>query len=91
MTKQDLIKHLASHAEVSNKQAESVLNALTITILDTVRAGNELTITDLGKFSSADRSAKSGRNPRTGEAIQIAAKRVPKFSPAKALKDAAAA
>ena len=91
MTKQDLIKHLASHAEVSNKQAESVLNALTITILDTVRAGNELTITDLGKFGSADRSAKSGRNPRTGEAIQIAAKRVPKFSPAKALKDAAAA
>ncbi len=91
MTKQDLIKHLASHAEVSNKQAESVLNALTITILDTVRAGNELTITDLGKFGSAERSAKSGRNPRTGEAIQIAAKRVPKFSPAKALKDAAAA
>lgn len=91
MTKQDLIKHLASHAEVSNKQAESVLNALTTTILDTVRAGNELTITDLGKFGSAGRSAKSGRNPRTGEAIQIAAKRVPKFSPAKALKDAAAA
>ena len=91
MTKQDLIKHLASHAEVSNKQAESVLNALTITILDTVRAGNELTITDLGKFGSAERSAQSGRNPRTGEAIQIAAKRVPKFSPAKALKDAAAA
>ena len=91
MTKQDLIKHLASHAEVSNKQAESVLNALTTTILDTVRAGNELTITDLGKFGSAERSAKSGRNPRTGEAIQIAAQRVPKLSPAKALKDAAAA
>lgn len=91
MTKQDLIKHLASHAEVSNKQAESVLNALTTTILDTVRAGNELAITDLGKFGSTERAAKSGRNPRTGEVIQIAAKRAPKFFPAKALKDAAAA
>ena len=91
MTKQDLIKHLASHAEVSNKQAESVLNALTTTILDTVRAGNELVITDLGKFGSAQRAAKTGRNPKTGETIQIAARRAPKFSPAKALKDAASA
>ena len=46
MNKQELIKHLAAHADVSNKQAESVLNALTTTILDTVRAGNELAITD---------------------------------------------
>lgn len=68
-----------------------MLNALTTTVLDTVRAGNELAITDLGKFGSAQRAAKTGRNPKTGEAIQIAAKRAPKFSPAKALKDAAAA
>ena len=53
--------------------------------------GNELAITDLGKFGTAQRAAKTGRNPKTGEAIQIAAKRAPKFSPAKALKDAAAA
>ena len=75
MNKQDLIKHLAAHADVTNKQAEAVLNALTTTVLDTVRAGNELAITDLGKFGSAQRAAK----------------RAPKFSPAKALKDAAAA
>ena len=47
-------------------------------------------MTDLGKFGTAQRAAKSGRNPQTGETIQIAAKRVPKFSPAKALKEAAA-
>ena len=47
--------------------------------------------TDLGKFGSAQRAAKTGRNPKTGETIQIAAKRAPKFSAAKALKDAAAA
>ena len=89
MNKQDLIKHLAAHADVTNKQAEAVLNALTTTVLDTVRSGNELAITDLGKFGSAQRAAKTGRNPKTGEAIQIAAKRVPTFSAAKALKDAA--
>ena len=90
MNKQDLIKHLAAHAEVTNKQAEAVLMVLTTTILNSVRAGNELAITDLGKFGTAQRAAKSGRNPQTGETIQIAAKRVPKFSPAKALKEAAA-
>lgn len=91
MNKAELIKHLAATAEVTNKQAEAVLNALTSTVLDTVRAGNELVLTDLGKFSSIERAAKAGRNPQTGETIQIAAKRVPKFSPAKALKDAAGA
>lgn len=91
MNKQDLVKHLAAEADVSNKQAEAVLNALTATVLDIVGAGNELAIADLGKFSSAHRAAKTGRNPKTGEVIQIAAKRAPKFSPAKALRDAAAA
>lgn len=91
MNKAELIKHLAATAEVTNKQAEAVLNALTTTVLDTVRAGNELVLTDLGKFSSTERAAKAGRNPQTGETIQIAAKRVPKFSAAKALKDAAGA
>lgn len=90
MTKQELIKHLAEHADVSNKQAEAVLNALTTAVLDTARAGGELAIVDLGKFGTTLRAAKAGRNPKTGETIQIAAKRVPKFSPAKALKDAAA-
>lgn len=90
MNKAELIKHLAEHADVSNKQAEGVLNALTTTILDVVQSGGELAITDIGKFGSTERAARSGRNPGTGEAIQIAAKRVPHFSAAKALRDAAA-
>ena len=85
------VQKLLAIAYGTEKQAEAVLNALTTTVLDTVRAGNELAITDLGKFGSAQRAAKTGRNPKTGETIQIAAKRAPKFSPAKALKDAAAA
>jgi DNA-binding protein HU-beta len=90
MNKQELIKHVAEHAEVTVKQAEAVINSLTTTILDTVRAGGELQITDLGKFGSVERAAKTGRNPKTGETIQIAAKRAAKFSPAKRLKEAAA-
>ncbi len=90
MNKQELIKHLAANADVSHKQAEAVLNALTTTVLDTVRAGGELAIADLGKFGTTQRAAKTGRNPKTGEAIQIAAKRVPTFTAAKKLKDYAA-
>ncbi|RAS18904.1 DNA-binding protein HU-beta [Microvirgula sp. AG722] len=90
MTKQELIKHLAAQADVSSKQAEAVLNALTSTVQDTVRTGGELLIADLGKFGTSQRAAKTGRNPKTGETIQIAARRVPRFAPAKALKDAAA-
>ncbi|MEW9900995.1 HU family DNA-binding protein [Chitinivorax sp. PXF-14] len=90
MNKAELIKHLADNADVSNKQAEAVLNALTTTILDVIQAGGELAITDIGKFGSSERAERAGRNPATGEAITIAAKRVPHFSAAKALKDAAA-
>lgn len=90
MNKQELIKHLSESADVTRAQAESVLNVLVTTVLDTVRAGHEIAITDLGKFSSSERAARTGRNPATGESIAIAAKRTPKFSAAKALKDAAA-
>lgn len=87
MNKAELIKHLAESTDVTKAQAESVLNALVTTIKDTVRAGNEIAITDLGKFSSTQRAARTGRNPKTGEDVQIAAKRAPKFSPAKAFKE----
>ena len=87
MNKQLLIKHLADHAEVTNKQAESMLNALTTTVLDTVRAGGELVITDLGKFGTAQRAAKTGRNPKTGEPIKIPSTHKPKFTPGATFKD----
>lgn len=87
MNKAELIKHLAESADVTKAQAESVLNALVTTVKDTVRAGNEITITDLGKFSATERAARTGRNPKTGDDIEIAAKRAPKFSPAKSFKE----
>lgn len=90
MNKAELIKHLAEKSDVTQKQAEAVLNALIGTIQDTVRTGGELALADLGKFSTKQRDAKMGRNPATGAAMEIPAKCVPQFSAAKALKDAAA-
>lgn len=87
MNKAELVKHLAESADVTKAQAESVLTALVLTVKDTVRAGNEITITELGKFSATERAARTGRNPKTGEDIEIPAKRAPKFSPAKSFKD----
>jgi DNA-binding protein HU-beta len=87
MNKAELVKHLAESADVTKAQAESVLNELVTTVKDTVAAGNEITITDLGKFSATERAARTGRNPKTGEDIEIPAKRAPKFSPAKSFKD----
>lgn len=87
MNKAELVKHLAESADVTKAQAESVLNALVATVKDTVAAGNEIAITDLGKFSATERAARTGRNPKTGEDIEIPAKRAPKFNPAKSFKD----
>lgn len=87
MNKAELVKHLAESVDVTKAQAESILNELVATVKDTVAAGNEITITDLGKFSATERAARTGRNPKTGEDIEIPAKRAPKFSPAKSFKD----
>lgn len=87
MNKAELVKHLAESADVTKAQAESVLTALVLTVKDAVRAGSEITITELGKFSATERAARTGRNPKTGEDIEIPAKRAPKFSPAKSFKD----
>ncbi|MEY4591527.1 MAG: DNA-binding protein HU-beta [Pseudomonadota bacterium] len=90
MNKKELINHLADMAGVNSRSAEALLGALTATIISTVKSGGELAIPDIGKFGVKDVAARTGHNPKTGEAIQIAAKRAPKFTMAKALKDAAA-
>lgn len=90
MNKQELVKHLAESADVSKAQAESVLNALVDTVQNRMKNNEDTTISGLGTFSVSERAARSGRNPSTGESIDIPAKTVPKFTFAKALKDAAA-
>ena len=86
MNKAELIKQLAETAEVTQKQAEAELGALITTVRVTLSSGGELNLPELGKFSVKERAARTARNPATGEMVEVAAKRVPKFTPAKALK-----
>ena len=64
------------------------MNALTGTITETLKAEGKLAIPSLGTFEIKERAARTGRNPQTGEKVEIAAKKVPAFKAAKALKDA---
>lgn len=68
--------------------AEQALDVIIESITNTLKQDGEVSIAGLGIFSSKKRAARTARNPRTGEAIQVPAMRVPKFRPAKALKDA---
>ena len=90
MTKQELSRLMAENSELSAKQCDQAINALGNVIRDQLMAGGEVVVPGIGKFAVADRAARTGRNPQTGEAIEIAAKRVPTFSAAKVLKDAVA-
>lgn len=69
-------------------QAEQVVDMMLETIINTMKKGEEVSIAGLGIFSVKHRAARTARNPRTGESIQVAAMKVPKFRAAKALKDA---
>lgn len=69
-------------------QAEQAVETVIDTIVSTLKKGGEVSVAGLGIFSTKTRAARQARNPRTGETIQVAAMRVPKFRAAKALKDA---
>ncbi|MBM5570783.1 MULTISPECIES: HU family DNA-binding protein [Deefgea] len=78
------------HPEVSKKAVAATLETLSDVILATVSGGGEVVLPNVAKIALKSRDARVGRNPRTGEAVQIPAKRVLKFTPTKALKDAVA-
>jgi DNA-binding protein HU-beta len=73
--------------EVSKKMVEATLDALGMVACTTLQAGGELTLPGIGKLAVKHREARIGRNPRTGEAVQIPAKRVLKYTPVKSIKD----
>ncbi|MGH1426468.1 MAG: HU family DNA-binding protein [Arenicella sp.] len=88
MNKSELIDHIASQADISKTAAGDALEATLEAITKTLKAGDSLTLVGFGTFSVGERSARTGRNPRTGEAIEIAASKNAKFKAGKALKDA---
>ena len=88
MNKSELIDHIASQADISKSAAGDALEATLEAITKTLKKGDSLTLVGFGTFSVGERSARTGRNPRTGESIQISASKNAKFKAGKALKDA---
>ena len=80
MNKSELIEQVADRADIKRTDAERTLNVLTEVIKETLQRGGDVAITGFGKFSVAERGARQGVNPQTGERIQIAASKAPKFS-----------
>ena len=87
MTKNKLIDHMALNAGISRKSANKALEALTESIRFSLKKGERVSIKGLGSWIVYKRAARIGRNPRTGEQIQISASQKVKFLPAKALKE----
>ena len=87
MNKTELIAAVAAKAELSKKDAEKALNATIDTITAALVEGEKVQLVGFGSFETKTREARTGRNPRTGENIEIAAYRTPAFKAGKALKD----
>lgn len=87
MNKKELVKAISEKLEITQKAAGEQLEAMLDVITAELANGGEVKITGFGTFSVSERSAREGRNPQTGETIQIAASKAPKFKSAKALKD----
>jgi DNA-binding protein HU-beta len=87
MNKTDLVNQVAEKSELSKKDAAKAVDALLNTISESLAKGDKIQVLGFGNFEVRERSARKGRNPQTGEEIEIAASKVPAFTPGKALKD----
>jgi DNA-binding protein HU-beta len=88
MNKTELINAVAEASELSKKDATKAVDSVFDTILDALKSGEKIQLIGFGNFEVRERSARKGRNPQTGEEIEIPASKVPAFKPGKALKDA---
>ena len=88
MNKADLIEKVSKDAGVSKAQADAVISSLLDGVTSTLKKGGSVTLVGFGTFSVGTRKARTGRNPQTGAALKIPAKKVPKFSAGMQLKKA---
>ena len=88
MNKTELVAAIAEKTELSKKDAEKALKAFTDVVAEELTKGEKIQLVGFGTFEVADRPAREGRNPKTGESMKIAASKAPKFKAGKALKDA---
>ena len=87
MNKTELVAAIAEKARLSKKDAEGAVKAFTDTVAEQLKAGEKIQLVGFGTFEVAERAARTGKNPQTGEAIKIPASKAPKFKAGKALKD----
>jgi len=88
MNKSELIQSIATQADLTKAQAASALQAFKSTVSHTLAKGNEVVLTGFGSFKVTNRIARTGRNPKTGEKVEISAAKVPSFKAGKGLKEA---
>ena len=86
MTKSEFVDQVASRSDLPKKEATAAVDAVLDTIQETLQRGSDVTFSGFGKFHVAERGARQGKHPRTGEPIHIAASRVPRFSAGAKLK-----
>ncbi|HEY3294110.1 MAG TPA: HU family DNA-binding protein [bacterium] len=89
MNKEELATAVAAKTGITKKTAEEVVTAMLDTISDIVRDGDKVTLAGFGTFALVERAARKGRNPKTGQMIEIAATKAPRFTPGKKLKEMA--
>ena len=87
MNKSQLIKSVADKSELSQKQITEVLNLLEATLIESLKVGEKVQISGFGTFEVRERAERKGRNPKTGEAVTVAACKYLAFVPAKAVKE----
>ena len=88
MNKNEFVNAIAEKSGLTKKDAEAALNAYIEVVTDALKAGDSVQLIGFGTFEVRERAARTGRNPLTGETIEIAAAKVPAFKSGKALKDA---
>jgi DNA-binding protein HU-beta len=87
MTKADLIDSVSNKAELPKQKAEEIVNGVFDDIVAALKKGDKVNISGFGTFSISERKARTGRNPKTGETIQIGSSRAAKFKAGKTLKE----
>nr|WP_088894998.1 HU family DNA-binding protein [Leptolyngbya ohadii] len=90
MDKGELVDQIVEKVDVTRKEAEAILTALTESIMEAVAEGDKVMLVGFGTFERHERQAREGRNPQTGQTISIPASKVPAFSAGKGFKDAVA-
>ena len=87
MTKADLVEEVAKVTELTRKDSEVIVDTLFESVIKALKTGDKLEVRGFGSFRVRQRNARVGRNPKTGEKVEVPAKRVPYFKPSKELKD----